>query len=485
MRSLVAVAAFVVAVLSKEMPKDLERAKLYDSGEIMEASMAKKEAFWESRRKMNLFNAAAGPQWPELHFAQCKDGRAVPFRDEPNNFYRCNNMNLHHFVSHTDLGSTIGQGSSSWGWVSDNGREFAIIAQGDGAAFAEITNAGKLRYLGRLPQTEGTPTSQWREIRTYKAGLTMTSHYIVIGSETFDHHVQIFDLKKLLDLDYRSPKVFHPKEDLTSWYSDLPDGRAHNVLANDETGFAYIVGARPRNSTCRSGLIFLDLSNPSNPASPGCASQDGYVHDAQCLIYRGPHTKYVGREICYGYNEDSLTIYDVTDKQWPELISVTSYEGASYTHQGWVLNTQWQEFLVLDDELDEREGRGPAANGRPTTFIWDIRDLEHPKQTGYYQGPRVTIDHNQYIIGNYSYQSNYGAGLSVLDISSIPSNPTGAGVREIGWFDIYPEDDNMRGGGSLEFVGTWSSYGGFPSGYILINTIERGAWVVKLQTPYS
>lgn len=41
---------------------------------------------------------------------------------------------------------------------------------------------------------------------------------------------------------------------------NLPDGRAHNVLTNDETDFAYVVGARPRTSECRSGLIFLDLS---------------------------------------------------------------------------------------------------------------------------------------------------------------------------------------------------------------------------------
>lgn len=43
----------------------------------------------------------------------------------------------------------------------------------------------------------------------------------------------------------------------------LPDGRAHNVLTNDATNFAYVVGARPRTSECRSGLIFLDLSGKS------------------------------------------------------------------------------------------------------------------------------------------------------------------------------------------------------------------------------
>lgn len=307
MKEFVSLLGLVIATLGKEIPKDpIRAAELYDSGIMHERIVHAKEAFWAAdiaKFQSSRVGALADVDpWPELHFAQCKNGKAVPFRDEPNNYYRCNNINLHHFLSHTALGSSVGRGSSSWGWVSDDGREFAIIAQADGAAFAEITTGGKLRYLGRLPQTTGTPTSQWREIRTFK-------HYIVVASETYDHHVQIFDLKKLLDIDYKlGPVTFDSKTDLTGFYGNLPDGRAHNVLANDDTGFAYVVGARPRNSTCRSGLIFLDLSNPSNPTSPGCASADGYVHDAQCLVYKGPHTKYLGKEICYAYNEDSLTI---------------------------------------------------------------------------------------------------------------------------------------------------------------------------------
>lgn len=51
--------------------------------------------------------------------------------------------------------------------------------------------------------------------------------------------------------------------DLGPSFQNLPDGRAHNVLTNDESGFAYVVGARPRTSECRSGLIFLDLEGLS------------------------------------------------------------------------------------------------------------------------------------------------------------------------------------------------------------------------------
>lgn len=59
------------------------------------------------------------------------------------------------------------------------------------------------------------------------------------------------------------------------------------------------------------------------------------VHDAHCLVYRGPDSRYDGKDICYGYNEDSLTIYDVTDKSnVTNIISRTSYFGVNYTHQG-------------------------------------------------------------------------------------------------------------------------------------------------------
>jgi choice-of-anchor B domain-containing protein len=377
---------------------------------------------------------------------------------------------LYHFLSHAQLQST-GEGSSSWGWTSDDGREFVAIGQQDGTAFVEVSKQGKMIYLGRLPQY--SVPSIWREIRAYK-------NYMIIGSEARGHGIQIFDMKKLLTINPASPVTFDAKADLTGHFSALPVGSTHNVVVNEELKYAVSVGAQPRTSTCRSGLIFIDLTDPSKPTTPGCAAGDGYVHDAQCLVYRGPDTKYYGRDICYGYNEDTLTIYDVTNKNGTKIISRISYEGASYTHQGWVLDTMNQEFLVLDDELDEADGAGPGADGFPVTFIWDIRSLENPKQTGYYKSKTKSIDHNQYVINGLIYQSHYGAGLRVLDATSIPRDPTGAGVCEVAFFDIYPEDDALDGGGMVEFMGTWSSYAYFKSGFIFVNTIERGAFIVKM-----
>ncbi|KAI8724346.1 hypothetical protein NCS52_00003500 [Fusarium sp. LHS14.1] len=452
-------------------PDEAKAARLYDSGVVHNNLMALKNEEWVRQEEAGAFQSE---QYPKLGYARCVDGFAEAIKGDRNNTFACHNADLHSFLSHAALGSTGGRGSSSWGWTSDDGREFVAIGQYDGTAFAEINKKGKLIYLGRLPQY--SEPSQWREIRTYK-------NYVVIGSEAVGHGVQIFDLEKLLDIDPAKPVIFDAKKDLTSHFNALlPLGRAHNVVVNEELSYGVAVGAQPRTDpNCLSGLNFFDLTDPANPESLGCAKGDGYVHDAQCLVYRGPDERYQGRDICYGYNEDTLTIYDVTDKaNVTNIISRISYEGASYTHQGWVLDTQNQEFLVLDDELDERDGNGPGGDGFPVTFIWDIRDLENPKQTGFFKHPTKSIDHNQYVIDNFIYQSHYGAGLRVLDGRSIPEDPTGAGVYEAAWFDIYPEDDDLPGGGSVAFVGTWSSYAFFKSGYIFINTIERGAFVVKL-----
>jgi choice-of-anchor B domain-containing protein len=462
-----ALAALANNAAARELVPDENLRAMYDSGTVHMELKSLKLAGWDKQILSGQMNssqyesrsAADGP-------VKCTNGVAVVGRDS----FRCSNIDFYDFKNHADLGSATGEGASSWGWTSDTGREFVVIAQSDGAAFAEITSAGKLVYLGRLPKYSSN--SIWREIRGYK-------NYIVIGSEASRHGVQIFDWRKLLTIDPAKPKTFSNTADLTGHFNGLPQGSTHNIVINEEKNYAVAVGAVPRDSGCRAGLLFIDLSDVTKPKSPGCASGDSYVHDAQCIVYRGPDTRYNGRDICYGFNEDTLTIYDVTDKTTTSIISRVTYTGAAYTHQGWVTNTTWQEFLVVDDEYDEVRGQGPAADGYAVTYFWDIRDLRNPKQTGYFKSPGYGPDHNQFVVNGFTYQSNYGSGLRVLDVRSLPQDPTGKGVKEVGFFDVYPENDKNSKGGSLEFVGTWSSYPYFKSGFILVNTIERGAFVVK------
>ncbi|KFY55623.1 hypothetical protein V496_06945 [Pseudogymnoascus sp. VKM F-4515 (FW-2607)] len=409
-----------------------------------------------SREKLRNDGYFAAGKWKSTREVQaCTNGKAGE--------YSCNGVDLQAFTSHEDMGSKTKEGNDIWGWTSDDGREFGAVGQTDGTAFVEITADGQIKYLGRLPtQTED---SIWRDMK-------VVDGYVYIGAESAGHGLQVFDLRKLLTVT--KPTVFDITKDLTAWFEGF--GSSHNIVAHEEANMIYAVGTA-RSSSCKGGLFMVDVSDPANPTSPGCASEDGYVHDAQCVIYKGPDTQYNGKEICFNYNEDTLTIVDVTDKSAPKQISTTPYVGSSYTHQGWIVDPENMAYLLLDDELDEKDGTGEAANGHTTTYIFDVSTLAKPAYKGLYQSPVKSIDHNQYIIDGLSYQSNYASGLRIVDVSSVAKDPTGKGFKEVAFFDCHPEDDAR--GGDVEFFGAWSVYPYFKSGHILLNSIERGLYSLK------
>ncbi|OBT55090.1 hypothetical protein VE04_03571 [Pseudogymnoascus sp. 24MN13] len=409
-----------------------------------------------SREKLRNDGYFAAGKWKSTKKVQaCTNGKAGE--------YSCNGVDLQAFASHEDLGSKTKEGNDIWGWTSDDGREFAAVGQTDGTAFVEVTKDGQIKYLGRLPTQ--TANSIWRDMK-------VVDGYVYIGSEAPGHGLQVFDLRKLLTVT--KPTVFDIKKDLTAWFQGF--GSSHNIVSHEEANMIYAVGTG-RNTSCKGGLFMVDVSDPANPTSPGCASEDGYVHDAQCVIYKGPDSQYNGKEVCFNYNEDTLTIVDVTDKSAPKQISKTPYSGSSYTHQGWIIDPENMASLLLDDELDEMDKTGAAANGHTTTYIFDVSTLAKPAYKGLYQSPVKSIDHNQYIIDGLSYQSNYGSGLRIVDVSSVTQDPTGKGFKEVGFFDCHPEDDAI--GGEVEFFGSWSVYPYFKSGYILLNSIERGLYSLK------
>jgi choice-of-anchor B domain-containing protein len=205
------------------------------------------------------------------------------------------------------------------------------------------------------------------------------------------------------------------------------------------------------------------------PAYAGCFPDDGYVHDAECVIYHGPDARYQGQEICFCYNEDTLTLVDVTEKHAPILLSKRGYSHAMYTHQGWL--TEDQSTILLDDELDEAYDVSPDSDklGHTITYLWDVSDLLSPVLKNYYISTEVAIDHNQYILGDFTYQSNYGAGLRILHIDQANYD-----LKEVAYFDCLPTAAK-----SAEFEGTWSNYPYFKSGNIIVSSIEYGLYVVR------
>lgn len=213
--------------------------------------------------------------------------------------------------------------------------------------------------------------------------LQVYENHAFIISEARDHGMQVFDLLQLRNMKPtpQGPAILEE----TAFYGEF--GNAHNIVSNEDTGYMYVVGTR----TCRSGLHVVNVRDPTNPQFAGCFGDDGYVHDAQCVIYSGPDTRYSGNEICFCYNEDTLTLVDVTDKDAMTMISRIPYNNAFYTHQGWLLGDQ--SHLLLNDELDELYGPSPYTR----SLIWNVNSLDKPILIGDFFSSKQATDHNLYI----------------------------------------------------------------------------------------
>jgi len=164
-------------------------------------------------------------------------------------------------------------------------------------------------------------------------------------------------------------------------------------------------------------------------------------------------------------NEDTVTIVDVTEKNNPLEVSRTTYNGVKYTHQGW-LSADHNTFF-FGDELDELNA---GINTR--TYVMNVASLSTPVIVGTYDSTKAAIDHNQYTHQDHLYQANYRAGLQVLKIGNDISN--NADLTEVAFFDVYPESDNAL------FTGAWSTYPYFPSGNVIVSSIDRGLFVLKV-----
>ncbi len=380
---------------------------------------------------------------------RCENGEAAVFD--------CSQVDLLAFMNVADLGGGRGVNVNDvWGWTdARTGREYALVGRVDGTSFVDITDPSNPVLVGDLPRTEGSPGAVWRDIKVYK------DHAYIVADASGEHGVQVFDLARLRGRT--SPETFTP--DTT--YHGISS--AHNIVINEETGFAYSVGSSSGGESCGGGLHMIDIREPKNPTFAGCfadpqtgRASTGYSHDAVCIVYDGPDAEYQGREICFGANETALSIADVTDKDAPKALSRASYPNVGYSHQAWP--SEDHRYLYMNDELDEIQGNAPKTR----TIIWDITDLEDPQLVAEFEGTTAASDHNLYIRDNLMYQSHYQAGLRIVDISD-PTNP-----REIAYFDTVPYGENTAG-----FGGSWSNYPYFESGTIIVTSGSEGLFILK------
>ncbi len=358
--------------------------------------------------------------------------------------YPCNDYDLMSHIPTEELGGAGAEGNDSWGWTDPTtGKEYALVGTTTGTTFVDISDTENLVILGTLPTA--TSANLWRDIKVYQ------NYAFIVADNAGNYGMQVFDLTRLRN-------VANPPETFTTDAHYTGFGKCHNIVINEDTGFAYAVGT----NTYGGAAHFINIQNPLNPIEVGGLSSGGYSHDAQVVTYNGPDTDYTGREILIGSNTNKIVIADVTDKASPVIIKTVTYANLSYTHQGWL--TENQKYYFAGDEVDEIDF---GTNTR--SIIFDFTDLDNPVLHTIYSGPTAAIDHNGYIKGDTYYLANYSAGVRFIDISDIDNG----NVVEEGFFDTFPNHNNTS------FNGVWNIYPFFESGNIIINDIEGGLFIVR------
>ena len=376
-----------------------------------------------------LIPAAPATAGKDGGITKCKNGKAG---DLP-----CKNIDL---VSRV---TGIGGVADVWGWVDPETKdEYAIVGGHNGVNFFNVSNPEKPIKVGQVPGKAGPLL--WLEME-------IVNDHLYWVCDLYPCGLNVFDLSRLRGIETTVP-VLRP--DVV-----LPIGTVHSIDSNPDTNHIFLNGAGLVVGT----PIIMDVSVPLAPTPVGGMLDDGYTHDSLCRTYKGPDKDRKGHEICFNFNEDTVTIYDVTaNPQQPEMLSRTTYKNANYSHSGAL--TQDHKTLISTDEGDE------TANLTPSTlYIWDVRNLEKPKLTKAWEAPSQSIDHNIYQEKRALYHANYNNGFRILDLKKANKGQ----LKETAWIDTMPTAD------SPDFQGVWAAYPYLPSGNILVGDMSDGFYIVR------
>lgn len=305
--------------------------------------------------------------------------------------------------------------SGSWSYIDAQGREYAILGTRTGTAVYAIDD--EIEELGFIPG----PESNWREI------MVLGNHAFVTTEGASDTTgMQVIALDDL-------PNSIA----LVTTYSETFD-RGH-ILQRDiysDAPYIYVNG-----TISTQGIHILDVSDPANPLEVGLYNPGYYIHDCHVkgdLIFAS------------AFYESTIDVIDVSDKSNPVLITRINDPGGA-THSAWL--TEDDQYLMVCSEQDGLPAR-----------MYNVGELNNAEPIAQYTANRLSLVHNPYIRGKYSFVSHNTEGLRVVDLYD-PEVPV-----EVGYYDTFL-------GPSGGFFGLWSACPFYPSGKIIGGDRTEGLYV--------
>ncbi len=376
--------------------------------------------------------------------------------------FPCRNVDFQSQISLNQFTSQPQSAANVWGFVDQNdGREYAVIGLGNGTGVVDVTDPVNPRQVVTIPGN----SSPWREVKIYQsfdAGSNRFRAFSYITTEAPNSGLQVIDLSGLPATAALVTTLSDTGSQHTAYISNID--YATNMALPGAEAFLYLAGSDIGSGAWR----VYSLANPAQPQFIAAApSGTEYVHDATSLLITDARAAQCGVghnpcEVYVDFNENTVDLWDVTDKAAPIQLSSTTYSDASYTHSGWP--TADQRHIFVHDETEELF-RGLFTQ----IYTMNVDDLRNPFIVGSYQGPDTTTDHNGYTKGSFLYVSHYRRGLVVFDVSD-PEE-----LLEVASFDTFLAPANNSAGTD----GAWGVYPFFPSGTVVISDISNGLFVLR------
>jgi choice-of-anchor B domain-containing protein len=376
--------------------------------------------------------------------------------------FPCRNVDFLAQISLNQFTSQPASASNVWGFVDLNdNREYAVVGLSNGTAVVEVTDPVNPRQVATIPG----PASAWREVKIYQEFHVPTNRYrafAYITTEASNAGLQVINLGGLPATVTLATTLIDTATQHTAYISNID--YSTNMALPDAQAFLWLAGSDVGNGSWR--VYSLD-----NPAQPQFIRQapDGseYVHDATSLLITDERTTQCALahnpcEIYVDFNQNTVDLWDVTDKTAPVRLSSTTYADASYTHSGWPTTDQ-RRIFVHDETEEIRRGLFTQI------YTMNVDDLLNPFIVASYQGPDTTTDHNGYTKGSLLYVSHYRRGLVVFD-ASVPE-----ALREVAHFDTFL----VPAANSAGTDGAWGVYPFFPSGTVVVSDISNGLFVLR------
>lgn len=308
--------------------------------------------------------------------------------------------------------------SALWGYVSPEGREYAILGCDTGTSFVDITDSTSIHEVDFVSGVLST----YREMKTY-------SHYAYVVSEGTNSKLQIIDLQYLPD----SVSL------VNTWnYS----GYTFTHSISQSGPYLYLNGG---NACANGGVQIIDITDPVLPVRRGNNTLR-YVHD--CRVFNDTIWA------CNILNQKVAIISATNKDNLPEIRNFNTAE--AMPHNCAITNDR--KYILVSHE-----------NADPGKIeIFDIQDLQNITYVKSWQPTdiKTSVVHNVEIYDTIAIAAHYTAGIRIINIKD-PVNPV-----EIAWYDTRPID-NLN-----TYNGCWAVYK-FASGKIIGSDISNGLFVIK------